>query len=62
MKDSNKIQKILDVVSDKSALYLSELETLNTVDDDMTMEIEIATAQITLLDEVYQDILLIKNS
>ena len=62
MKDSNKIQKILDAVSDKSALYLSELETLNTVDDDMTMEIEIATAQITLLDEVYQDILLIKNS
>ena len=58
----SKIDRILELISEKSENLQDEMGQFVSSDEDKELEIEIHASNIELLDNLYNEILTIKNS
>ena len=59
--EQDKIKVIAEFVSDRSRLIQDELDRLDPSSETYDLSLEILAAQLSILDEVYNEINLIKN-
>lgn len=53
---TDKDKEILQTISEKSSVLQDELDTLNPENVDYGVMLEILTAQISVIDEIYRDV------
>lgn len=61
MMEQDKIKIITEFISDRSRLIQDELDRLDPSSETYDLSLEILAAQLSVLDEVYNEINLIKN-
>lgn len=61
MTDQEKLSSILNLISDKSRVIQLELDSVDPENSNYDLLLEIMSAQISTLDEIYNDATKIKN-
>ena len=61
MTDQEKLSSILNLISDKSRIIQLELDSVDPENSNYDLLLEIMSAQISTLDEIYNDATKIKN-
>ena len=61
MTDQEKLSNIINLISDKSKIIQLELDSVDPENSNYDLLLEIMSAQISTLDEIYNDATKIKN-
>jgi hypothetical protein len=61
MTDQEKLISIINLISDKSSIIQLELDSVDPENSNYNLLLEIMSAQISILDEIYNDATKIKN-